>query len=744
MARFRIDTFGDKLRFFGPDNQQIDSRPLVAEKVKEFVDAIEKKYTGSRSVTTTDGFPSTGQKLYEWLDGPTSRWLDKARKKHTSFTVDLQLNDELQKLPWELLHDGSMFLCPTVINSITPIRRMSDVSGADINIPNRPLRVLFMACSPNDVEPVLDFEAEESRILAATRNQQIELVVEESGSLRGLTDRISWHGEDYFDVLHLTGHAVAGETPTFLMEDYYGDKKPVTADEISRELEARWPRLVFLSGCQTAKTSTNASVPSLCEALIQAGAHAVLGWSLSVQDECATVAATELYKNIAQGKRIDKSITLARAKLHQLKSDEWHLLRLYTDATDPTSLVTAPGSQNRERLHIRQAHTEFWEAGSKLEVCPKDLFVGRRRPIQRCLQRLHSEPEDCDYCTGVLLHGMGGLGKSSLAARLCERMPSYKRLVWVGKLDENAILQTLNNILNDPEVIKQLNDSALSLKKRLKRLLTEYLSTKPVLFVFDDFEQNCEGHDTKHYRFDEDNRTILESSAQSALRDVMEAIHETTSNSRVIVTCRYRFPSISTIAKLHEESLEHLTNANLAKKVKQLNALKPNASTDETIRKKATNLGAGNPRLLERLNCVLEDKNVDSDAILRELETTAEDFREDTLLKLLFEQQTPECRKLIAMLAVCNLPIDLEAVKAVAGDDLVAPHLEQAISLGLIEGAPDQSTGKKRYYCSEILNPLLETELNEEEKKGDLRSRSRTSFRGLVCKREQSHNRTSP
>lgn len=55
---------------------------------------------------------------------------------------------------------------------------------------NRPLRVLFMACSPHDVRPVLDYEQEEAHILETTRRQGIELVVEDSGS-RGATAAVS-------------------------------------------------------------------------------------------------------------------------------------------------------------------------------------------------------------------------------------------------------------------------------------------------------------------------------------------------------------------------------------------------------------------------------------------------------------------------------------------------------------------------------------------------------------------------
>ena len=34
-----------------------------------------------------------------------------------------------------------------------------------------------------------------------------------------------------------------------------------------------------------------------------------------------------------------------------------------------------------------------------------------------------------------MLQGMGGLGKSTLASRLLERMPTHQRAVWFGRVD---------------------------------------------------------------------------------------------------------------------------------------------------------------------------------------------------------------------------------------------------------------------------------------------------------------------
>lgn len=91
---------------------------------------------------------------------------------------------------------------------------------------------------------------------------------------------------------------------------------------------------------------------------------------------------------------------------------------------------------------------------------------------------------------------MGGLGKSSLAARLCDRLESrLQKIVWVGRLDKAEFLRGLGESLDTVEANQLLNQPGLSEPKRLERLLEEHLSTQPRSFVFDDFEQNVEVDD---------------------------------------------------------------------------------------------------------------------------------------------------------------------------------------------------------------------------------------------------------
>ena len=126
--------------------------------------------------------------------------------------------------------------------SLVPVRWVGSNTkklSVDENSENRSLQVLFMASSPLNIKPVLDFEAEEGRILEATkRHQSLALTVEESGYLVGLGDLIKYYGKGYFDVLHLNGHAsITDGQPRFVTETITGEAYYATAKEIAKQLK---------------------------------------------------------------------------------------------------------------------------------------------------------------------------------------------------------------------------------------------------------------------------------------------------------------------------------------------------------------------------------------------------------------------------------------------------------------------------------------------------------------------------
>jgi tetratricopeptide (TPR) repeat protein/CHAT domain-containing protein len=678
-------------------------RPLPPEPIEAFVREVDAEYK-KRAPNLAD----LGQRLYRWLDGPTERWLERIITEPAALHLDV--DEGLRHLPWELLSRDGAFVCTNPLRPFTPVRRIASAATLPLFTPapspaNRPLRILFMASSPTDVAPVLDFEREESLILEATQRHPVELIVEESGTLDGLKQRIEEHASGYYDVFHLTGHADVREgKPGFVLETETGEACFVSADDLARTFSNTWPRLVFLSGCKTGQAVDRGAIPSLSEALVRAGAPAVLGWALPVSDHAASLAAKELYGRLAAGKSIDDAVAYARCKLHEDKIPDWHLLRLYASSVALGALVTPVLTAKRERLRVRVAQKEFLDAGAQMEVCRREHFIGRRRVLQRCLKVLRAREGDAKYAEGVLLHGLGGAGKSSLAARLVDRLPSHRhRFVLVGAVDEIAFLQVMNDRCQ--EAIEILNRK-LPLKARIRQVLEGPLADESALFVFDDFEHNLDRSSVS---------TGLNPAGLQVIASLLAAIRESASTCRVIVTCQYAF-SLPGPARLDEEMLESMRGPELRKKLAQLDHLRPGANGDNALRLRAIELGAGNPRLLERLDKLIAPEDDKALPSARALEETVDTFRKAIFLDGLLKQQTAACRRMLALLSLVNLPVDRATVHAVVVG-LVDPDVEKAREVGLVEVAPDGVKGELRFLVPGLVRPVLEEELSGEERK---------------------------
>ena len=117
-----------------------------------------------------------------------------------------------------------------------------------------------------------------------------------------------------------------------------------------------------------------------------------------------------------------------------------------------------------------------------------------------------------------------------------------------------------------------LNESGLSFKHRLARILENHLD-RPVLFVLDDFEHNAVtstpgkpgGRPVPRTR--ENGALVLKNEARAVLDALIEAISESGTESRVVVTCRY-----GAGLPLVEFELDSLKGADLEKKIDALEA----------------------------------------------------------------------------------------------------------------------------------------------------------------------------
>ncbi len=217
-------------------------------------------------------------------------------------------------------------------------------------------------------------------------------------------------------------------------------------------------------------------IPSMAHALVNAGADAVLGWARPVYDTTGVFAATQLYRALATGRTLLEAVAAARREMlrkflqnpNQAACSDWHLLRIYQGVRETTALVTPLKTPNREQIKRKAPESEFLDAQGNIKVAGASSFFGRRREMQRCLKAL-AYPGDY---YGVFLHGIGGYGKSTIAARLCRRHEAqnagFERVVLIGPVDEARLRQRLSDKFGGiPEVIEILNRPKIEFKHQL-------------------------------------------------------------------------------------------------------------------------------------------------------------------------------------------------------------------------------------------------------------------------------------
>ena len=336
-----------ELRYWLPQKKYYESRRLKLAEIANFLKQGERDY-----YRLLPNLPGIGKQLFFWLDGD-GRWLSRgiANCRGEGLVIAIDTDQKLAHLPWEVLHDGEDFLVKRVNPVVLPLRWIEkEIEGFSVEA--RQLRVLFMATDPEDVQPKLEFEQEEARILADTRDFAVDLRVEESGCVSELGKVWSRYFND-FDVFHLTGHAsitppeaeknptpnpspqarrgedLEANTPYFITETEIGERHETTAAELAEVFRFRFPKLVFLSGCRTGQAPDKGAVPSMAEALIAQGARAVLSWGRPVEDRTATAAAAHLYGKLAAGYQLAEALASTYQQLFKQNVRDWHLLRLY-------------------------------------------------------------------------------------------------------------------------------------------------------------------------------------------------------------------------------------------------------------------------------------------------------------------------------------------------------------------------------------------------------------------------------
>ena len=376
----------------------------------------------------------------------------------------------LADLPWETLQlpevSGEVAEAgggPLVLHRNVAFYRQ--VSGAGVSAVHRvrgPLRLLVAIASPDTADAeLLDYERELARIIAAVeparkRGEAYVRVLNE-GSLAAIHTALSEDPEG-FHVLHLSCHARPGE---LILETPGGDPDPVGAGRLLEEgvpAGADLP-VIVLSGCSTGLTArqhrlhpeTTPTGPagqrlkengkeetagesadgaaeseavgevvlaSFAAELIGAGIPQVLAMQAPVSDLYATNVCAEFYRHLAVDAVPDPLLALAEAR--RAAERERLALPAGSRGRGRAEWATPALAARGLRLPLFNRREPFAEVhppqapvlAEGIVVREVGEFVGRRREIREARRVLDGRK------AGLVVHGIGGAGKSTLAAEI--------------------------------------------------------------------------------------------------------------------------------------------------------------------------------------------------------------------------------------------------------------------------------------------------------------------------------------
>jgi tetratricopeptide (TPR) repeat protein len=470
-----------------------------------------------------------GAQLFEfWLAGSWQKLSAKLRPHDLHILVVASDRASVLNLPWELLQPGESEAIGTDVK--WGVRRLpwadrQPVAAAD-QLPAGPLRVFYMVSAQQD-QTGLDFEGEEEFLLRALGEARSGAMLE-SGDLGGFKE-LGQHISSFRPhVVHLTGHGLTQETTAyFAFEDEWGATDERSACELGQLFAASGVQCVFLRARHAGKASTQGALGGLARELLAAGVPLVIGWTASILDEVATQVAGSFYGTVSRGAGVDHALSAARQtarKICEARGDpSWSLPVLYARTCQSRLFDTT-------RTEPGQLPTLTLQALPGIEAGYTPHFIGRRRELQRLLPALRTGELQI-----VLLTGLGGAGKSTLATRLARKLETEG---WTplalsssagAPLSAAQVFEVCGQAFLDAgqrDTYTALRDATQSVAVRLRSVVSG-LNRGRFVLVLDDIESNVDGGTQR----------FLDGELAGFYRDLLEHL---AGGSRLIVTCRYR------------------------------------------------------------------------------------------------------------------------------------------------------------------------------------------------------------
>ena len=284
------------------------------------------------------------------------------------------------------------------------------------------------------------------------------------------------------------------------------DMDPVRADDLGNLLARYHIPLVILEACRTSEVG-DVAFRSVAPRLIEAGVGSVIAMSYAVHVEAARILIARFYRELARGRSIGQAMESGRGALmaqrdrwlqygpqgKSVQLQDWFLPQLYQRGSDMP--LVGPSARPDTRQEPAKAPPTSdrprFPTGQHIGAFPRPPlynFHGRARELHALERAFRTD-------RAILLHAMGGMGKTALAREAGDW------LTRTGLFPDGACFLSFEQPVTAERIAQVLGSylqghgfEALSQAEQLARA-RQLFQEQDVLMVWDNFESLLEPFD---------------------------------------------------------------------------------------------------------------------------------------------------------------------------------------------------------------------------------------------------------
>ena len=339
--------------------------------------------------------------------------------------------EDLHNIPFEIINqDGTEKGFLLKKGNVSLVRNIPSLDKEAVST-TAPIKILILLSMPLVIyhKAPLNLLKELKNIYSALEDYMdeglVQVDVEERTDKNTIRERVL-RGE--YDIIHFTGHGAKGGYLIIEDERDFMRGKPIGAEELREIFKDSKVKLFYFDACETAQSSE--FEPSLAYHIFKALPHAqVLANSLTVRDDVATAVTENIYREIFRGRMAD-ALNMARLRV----TEDWWKPVIFTYPEKELFRITLKGKKKARERNIPPE--------------PGTNYVYRFAIVREASSKL----ERRNY---LVLHGIGGAGKSTMA--------TYLARFYLGKFRYTYFFDLKEKGLTTPELIL---DEMLTLMRR--------------------------------------------------------------------------------------------------------------------------------------------------------------------------------------------------------------------------------------------------------------------------------------